>query len=621
MSVAEKLLRELPAFDVTTILIFVAVFFACLLLVAGVTGGRHSKLSLPPGPPGWPVLGSLLFFIRRKDPHPSDLKPWVKKYGDILYVSMGPQGVVFLNSHDSIQEAFVRKSDQFSSRPIWLFLFKSIVGPKGAGVIFSNGQKWRDLRRFTLTSLRDFGMGKKTLQESIQHESRLLVQDFEKFGGEAFDPGTVVQTAVNNIISIVVFGERHEYSDQGFNEMLDLLNTLLRLSAFGIEDFFPWTRHFIPNSKMKKRLAILKELYDRIRDHVNEHRLTFDPNNLRDFIDLYIKVTNENNDPETFSEKNIFRVVVDLYFAGTETTASTLKFGLLQLLHHPDIQKKCQEEIDRVIGPERAPKGEDRLQMPFTEATLMEIMRYSPVVPNGVPHATETDAELHGYLIPKGTVVFPNIYHVLRDPANFDRPDEFRPERWLDDSGQVIKTDKLINFSVGPRTCLGKTLAELEAFIFFTTMLQQFSFQPAEGQDIPSPDRGQLVPNGVPHATETDAELHGYLIPKGTVVFPNIYYVLRDPANFDRPDEFRPERWLDDSGRVIKTDKLINFSVGPRTCLGKTLAELEAFIFFTTMLQQFSFQPAEGQDIPSPDRGQLGITYTPFPFKIRAVRR
>ncbi|XP_013391105.1 cytochrome P450 2J6 isoform X2 [Lingula anatina] len=349
----------------------------------------------------------------------------------------------------------------------------------GAGVIFKSGHEWKELRRFTLSSLRDLGLGRKSLQERIQDEARYLVQNIEDENGKAFSPRDRVGKAVSNIIATIVFGVRHDYNDTP--ELLPVLEQALRAGE-GIELFTNLARFLMP---MKKIMALVDRLYSLIRQEVDRHRQSFDPTDIRDFIDLFIKVTQEEQDPEIYAEWNVFRIIVDLYLAGTDTTANTLRWSLIHMVNQLDVQKRVQQEIDQVIGQGRVAKMEDKAEMPFTEATILEVLRISPVVPLGVPHATSETINLDGYTIPKGTMILGDLYRVLHDKNNFEDPYKFKPERWLDDNSKVIKSDKLIPFSIGPRACLGKGLAEMELFIFLTTMLQNFTFKVPEGEKPP----------------------------------------------------------------------------------------------------------------------------------------
>lgn len=123
--------------------------------------------------------------------------------------------------------------------------------------------------------------------------------------------------------------------------------------------------------------------------------------------------------------------------------------------------------------------------MPYTEATIMEVQRLSMVVPLAIPHMTSEKTVLQGYTIPKGTVVIPNLWSVHRDPAIWEKPDDFCPDRFLDDQGQLLKRETFIPFGIGKRVCMGEQLAKMELFLMFVSLMQSFTFALPEGSEKP----------------------------------------------------------------------------------------------------------------------------------------
>lgn len=123
--------------------------------------------------------------------------------------------------------------------------------------------------------------------------------------------------------------------------------------------------------------------------------------------------------------------------------------------------------------------------MPYTEATIMEVQRLSMAVPLAIPHMTSEKTVLQGYTIPKGTVVIPNLWSVHRDPAIWEKPDDFCPDRFLDDQGQLLKRETFIPFGIGKRVCMGEQLAKMELFLMFVSLMQSFTFALPAGSEKP----------------------------------------------------------------------------------------------------------------------------------------
>uniref|UniRef100_A0A8D0HH11 Cytochrome P450 family 2 subfamily AH member 13 n=1 Tax=Sphenodon punctatus TaxID=8508 RepID=A0A8D0HH11_SPHPU len=451
---------------------------SCLLFLLAC---RKKKFkNLPPGPTPLPFIGNM---------HQVDVKELIKSlrelsgtYGPMYTFHLGSRPCVVLSGYKVLKEALIDKAEEFSGRGD----FPAVqMWSNGNGIVYGTGERWRSLRRFAISTLKNFGMGKRSLEERIKEEAQFLMAEFRKTQGKPFDPTFFLSCAGSNIICTLVFGDRFEYTDKKFLTLLDLINSNWKLmsSTWGQLLFtFPKIMRHVPGPHRLIYKNYLK-LAEFVRERIEMNRETLDSNHMRDFIDCFlIKLQQEKNNPDShFSEETMSKTTVNLFFAGTETVSSTLRYGLRILLRHPEVEEKLHEEIDRVIGPNRSPCMEDRSRMPYTDAVLHEIQRYADIVPMGVPHTVTRDIEFRGYTLPK---VKPTATASLTDGPSglclktFKNPNSFDPTHFLDENGRFRKNDALMAFSAGKRVCLGESLAIMELFIFLTSILQSFNLKP-----------------------------------------------------------------------------------------------------------------------------------------------
>nr|XP_055051836.1 cytochrome P450 2C20-like isoform X1 [Misgurnus anguillicaudatus] len=478
--------------------LLLVIVLAVLMLV--MWWRKTSGLSLPPGPMALPLIGNIHLMDNRA-PFKSFTK-WSKTYGPVMTVYLGPRRTVVLVGYDTVKEALVDHADDFASRAPIPFLYRVL---NGYGLVISNGERWRQLRRFTLTTLRDFGMGRKRMEQWIQEESRHFVKSFEETKSEPFDPAFFVSRAVSNVICSLVFGQRFEYEDKNFLHLLQIISRIVRFlssSSGQMYNVFPRLMDLLPG----RHRAMFKEVEDIknfVLGKISEHELNLDLQDPQDFIDCFlIKLKQEKDNLDTeFHKNNLWATVANLFLAGTETTSTTIRYALMLLIKHPHIQvavevhlKLCgwemQKEIDRVIGRHRIPTMEDRKSLPFTDAVIHEVQRYLDIVPLSVPHYATRDITFRGYVIPKDTVIIPLLHSVLRDEGQWDTPWTFNPEHFLDANGNFKKSPAFLPFSAGKRSCVGESLARMELFLFIVSLLQKFSFSSPEGPDgvDPSPE-------------------------------------------------------------------------------------------------------------------------------------
>ncbi|XP_073530100.1 cytochrome P450 2C14-like isoform X1 [Phyllobates terribilis] len=464
---------------VTLLLSIVVILFLANALMKQKKGNYKN---FPPGPKPLPIIGNALTLDMSK-PYKTFME-LSKTYGPVFSVQIGMTKTVVLCGFEAVKEALINHADVFSNRPYGPLTMKVA---KNNGVVSSNGENWKVMRRFTLSSLRDYGMGKRTIEDKIIEEADCLVQKMKSYEGKPFDNLTSVNAAVANIIVAILLSRRFEYEDPTILKLLGLVNENVRLLGspwIRLYDSFPTLMDLLPGPH-NTAFGNVKKFQNFIRETFTKQKKELDVKDQRNLVDSFLAKQQEGKPESTeyFHNENLLVLVGNLFGAGMETTSTTLRWGLLLMIKYPEIQQKVQNEIEHVIGSAEPQMGH-RKQMPYTDAVIHEIQRFGDIIPHNLPHATLEDITFRGYFLPKGTVVFPLLHSVLRDKAYFEKPDEFYPEHFLDSKGNLKKNEAFIPFSIGKRSCAGETLAKMELFLFFTTLLQNFTFKPVPGAKL-----------------------------------------------------------------------------------------------------------------------------------------
>lgn len=475
----------LARYNINPWLVYVA--FAVIPLVFWL---RKRKLPagkrLPPGPKGLPLIGHLIHRTQLFD-HKRCME-LAKVYGPVVRFSMGIKDVVFLNSYESVKEILSRKEMLFRSENNVV----SQIEYQGIGTL--NGDDWKQNRNFCLHVLRDLGFGKRSMEDHITEEAQFLLEKIAEMKGAPLDLDKYLAPSVSNNITSLVFGRRFPYEDHRRKYLDDRIRRFAKLFQAGARfTFLPcWIfriTNLLPYATSHLIEEILDELACFIRQEIDQHEETVDEQNNRDFIDGYLqKMREHEHDPDAkFKKVNLIGNILAFFGGGTHTIKSTVHWHMLNCADKRDtVQRRIQEEIDEVVGKERAPRWDDQSQMPFTMATIMEMYRWRAIAPLAIPREAAEDIVYKDYVIPKGTVVIGNIGAVHMDPTFWENPVEFRPERFLKDDGTGLKpkAEQLIPFSVGKRMCPGETLATVEVFLYLTTILQKFTVVPPHGSRI-----------------------------------------------------------------------------------------------------------------------------------------
>ncbi|KAK9401393.1 cytochrome P450 2J5-like [Crotalus adamanteus] len=439
-----------------------------------------SRRHLPPGPLALPLVGTLWAYGISF--HEDYFRKPVKRYGNIYTMWAGPHFIVVLSGLKTVKEVMTSFPEEFSGRIEDAFV---IALGKKKGIIFSNGHVWKQQRHIGITTLRKLGLGKKSIEHQIEDAAQTLVETFKKTKGQPFDPSIPVINAVSNVICALSFGHQFEPEDENFQKLIKALEIIMKFSGsffYVMFIMFPRLMNYLPGPH-QDALASIEVINSFAKQEIEKHKESSCLHEPQDFIDHYLlqmeKSRNDTN--STYNEDNLARCIFDFFGAGSETTFTVLKWALLLLTNHPDIQEKVQKEIKEAFSSSASISYQDRKKLPYTNAVIHEMQRLKYVLLVGIPRQSTKDVKMKGYHIPKSTMILPDLRSVLLDPEQWETPEEFNPNHFLDKDGKFMEREEFLPFGIGKRICVGEQLARIEIFIFLTNLLRAFSFRLPEG--------------------------------------------------------------------------------------------------------------------------------------------
>ncbi|XP_065338913.1 methyl farnesoate epoxidase-like [Cloeon dipterum] len=467
--------------------LFVPVLLLLLFTLAGLSCIKPKMF--PPGPAWFPFVGCFLQFqqLYRKIGYCHLIwAKWAEKYGPIIGLKLGKDKIVVVSGYKAIKHAYSK--EDFDGRPDGFF-FRMRTFHQRLGVVFVDGELWSEQRKFTTRHLRTLGMGTNSMENIINEEVEALIRSLnDKIGQNKesmeLELHNLCDISILNTLWAVVAGKRFELEDPRLIKMFKLQHASFRAidMSGGLLNQMPFLRHVMPErTGYKNLMENTLANYQFLRETLEEHKETHVPGEHNDLIDAFIDEIDGKKD-SNFTDEQLLALCQDLFMAGSETTSTTLGFLFEKFLIYQKMQSRVQNDIDAVVGRGRLPNLSDRTQLPYLEAIIMETQRLISIAPITVPHRATKDVEIYGHVVPKDTTVLYSIWSIHMEKEHWKDPENFRPERFLNKSGDaVIKDEWFMPFGLGKRRCLGEAQAKNSLFLFMAGLLQNFSFVPIAG--------------------------------------------------------------------------------------------------------------------------------------------
>jgi cytochrome P450 len=435
---------------------------------------RDRRLDAMPGPKGYPFIG---IGYQLPPKAPALFRKWALEYGDVFKVRVGWYTWVVINTPEAVREILEKQAAHTSSKA---------PSPMGHDIVTGGnrmptmpyGASWRALRTAVhqMTTVSMTG----TFVPSQEFEAKQLIFDLGTDNESQRGFYQHMRRYAFSIIMTNTFGTRVKTLDhpaaQNSIKVQAILRGTSRPGAFLVDEFPPLAklpRWLLPGRKeaetaakqvMDIKMILWKQLGEQVAAGKAPHCYA---------REIYQR--KESWYAQGLTEEHLIWLTTGLVEAGFETTAATLNSLVLHLAANKTVQDKAHDELVNVVGPNRLPTFEDVGNLPYLRACVKEMLRMNPILAPGIRHYADEDVVYKGHVIPKGTILIANTAFLHFDPCRFEKPFEFMPERYLDQTSD--KRDHF-TFSTGRRTCPGARLAENSLDIALAGILWAYEIRP-----------------------------------------------------------------------------------------------------------------------------------------------
>ncbi|XP_048506646.1 probable cytochrome P450 305a1 isoform X4 [Athalia rosae] len=401
---------------------------------------------------------------------------------DVIAFRLGGSNVIAVSGKKGANE--VLHSEEFDGRPWNEFTKLRNMGNRN-GITMTDGPEWQKMRSWVVKSLRSVGFGRREMSDLLSEELQDVLKRIDGGGVRRLKP--IFTPAVINVLWTLATGHRF-CEGKKLQYFIDLMERRARAfdMAGGVLSAIPWIRHIAPESSGYNLLTTInREVKAFLMETIDSHKANYEPGKNDDLINMFLdEMYSEKETARSFTDDQLVMVMMDLFIAGVNTTATTLDFLFLNMVINQEVQKKIHQEIDVIIGDARCLNINDRVKLPYTEAVMTESQRISTVAPIIGPRCVLQDTNLLGYDIPKGATVLVNVASIYMNPEYYPEPDKFNPERFIK-NGLYVPDENLVFFGKGRRRCPGESLARSSTFLLFAGVIQHYRLLPVPGEECP----------------------------------------------------------------------------------------------------------------------------------------
>ncbi|XP_077229751.1 cytochrome P450 71AU50-like [Tasmannia lanceolata] len=450
-----------------------------LSLVYLLCATRRKGRRLPPGPPGFPILGNL--HMLGELPH-HELHKLAKKYGPIMFIRLGLVPTVVVSSPQAAQEFLKTHDLVFASRPI--IQASHYMSYDRKGMAFTEyGPYWRHVRKLcTLELLSNTKID--SFKSMRREEVRLLVESLKDSSKVAVDLSAKVASLSANMTCLMVFGKKYDDEDLDERGFQAVIQEAMGLAAtFNIADYVPYIGA-LDLQGLHRQMKAVSKVFDKffekiIDEHIQERE---SGHSRKDIVDFMLSLMESKDSDFPINRPTIKGIILDLLSGAMDTSATAIEWALSELFRHPQVMKKVQEELEATVGLERTVEESDLANLEYLDMVVKETMRLHPVAPLLIPHESMEDCVVNGFHIPKKSRIIINATAIGRDPDAWPNAEEFLPERFVGSNIDVRgRNFQLIPFGSGRRGCPGMQLGLTVVHLVLAQLIHCFDWELPNG--------------------------------------------------------------------------------------------------------------------------------------------
>ncbi|XP_074288115.1 norfluorocurarine oxidase-like [Silene latifolia] len=473
-------------------ILFVIFLYRCLY------SKPDGRKNLPPSPPKLPIIGNL----HQLGTHPHRfLQSLSKKHGELMLIHIGSAPALVVSSPRAVHEVLIANDITFANRPI---------SKKGRTLLYNGrdvaaapyGEYWRQMRSVCVFHLLSNTMV-RSFQRVREEETSLMIEKIYDNGSLPVNLSEMLMNLTNDIVCRVAFGRKYREKEHGINFNKLIKDYMKVLGEFNVGDFISWLAWIDKVNGLDAKVGRIATEFDQFLEKIvaeheerrDEGRNCDDGGNdeVKDFVDVLLDLQKDASKVRFAMDRDSIKaLILDMFTGGTDTTSTLVEWAISELLRHPKIMQDLQEEIRKVTAGKNKVDEEDLEKMKYLKAVIKETLRLHPSAPLLAARLSSRDAKIFGYDIPAGTAVVTNAWAIHRDPANWNEPESFNPDRFMNSNIDFRGQDfQFIPFGAGRRICPGIVFAIVNSELVLASLMHKFDWRLPDGADSQTLDMSE----------------------------------------------------------------------------------------------------------------------------------